>query len=141
MSSPRVARERGSVPAPFLVTGHRGVEANLTTNCAGVAPQTKKIALEISTVLESYKVVERHRAVVIHWWREFSNSLCVNNIVIPSEVENPSGSTLRQCETTRGSADRLALRCGRRSCKKTPNRKIRSGSFFAIHPADAVGRI
>src|SRR4030095_9738253 len=36
----------------FLVTGHRGVEANLTDACAGRA---KGFAFEISTVFESYQ--------------------------------------------------------------------------------------
>src|SRR5215831_17351774 len=36
----------------FLITGHRGVEANLTHACAGRA---KRFALETSTVFESYK--------------------------------------------------------------------------------------
>ena len=49
-------RHRHDLPAirrigqHFLVTGHRGIEANLTDACSGRA---KRFALEISAVFES----------------------------------------------------------------------------------------
>ena len=62
-------RHRHNLPAirwirqHFLVTGHRGVEANLTDACAGRA---KRFALEISTVFESYK--RAHVSAQYQWY-------------------------------------------------------------------------
>src|SRR5262249_18743866 len=62
-------RHRHDLPAirrigqHFLVTGHRGVEANLTDACAGRA---KRFALEITTVFESYKCA--HVSAQYQWY-------------------------------------------------------------------------